>query len=58
MRAAVDERRDLADAIRAGRSQVLEVLVGDVMRTTRGRADASVVRELLLGLVLGGDAGG
>jgi len=53
VRTAVDARADLADAIRAGRTQVLDVLVGDVMRATRGRADASVVRELLLGLVLG-----
>jgi len=56
VRAAVDARSDLADAARAGRTQVLEVLVGDVMRATRGRADAAVVRTLLHGLISGRSA--
>lgn len=48
---AVDEaiaaNPDAAAKVRAGRVQAIGALVGAVMRTTRGQADASRVRELL-----------
>ena len=53
VRATVDAHPDLVETARAGQSNVLEVLVGDVMRATRGRADAAMVRTLVRGLVLG-----
>jgi aspartyl-tRNA(Asn)/glutamyl-tRNA(Gln) amidotransferase subunit B len=49
---AVDEaiagNADAADKIRAGKVQAVGALVGAVMKTTRGQADASVVRRLVL----------
>jgi aspartyl-tRNA(Asn)/glutamyl-tRNA(Gln) amidotransferase subunit B len=50
--AAVDEAiegdADAAEKIRAGKVQAVGALVGRVMKATRGQADASVVRRLLL----------
>ena len=50
--AAVDEaiaaNPDVADKVRGGKVQAAGVLVGAVMKATRGRADASRVRELIL----------
>ncbi|MCW2726186.1 MAG: glutamyl-tRNA(Gln) amidotransferase, subunit [Frankiales bacterium] len=50
--AAVDDaiaaQPDAADKIRAGKVQAVGALVGSVMKATRGQADASVVRRLLL----------
>jgi len=50
--AAVDEaiaaHPDVADKIRAGKVAAAGALVGAVMRATRGQADASRVRELIL----------
>jgi aspartyl-tRNA(Asn)/glutamyl-tRNA(Gln) amidotransferase subunit B len=49
---AVDEaiagNADAADKIRAGKVQAVGALVGAVMKATRGQADASVVRRLVL----------
>ena len=50
--AAIDEvlaaQPDVADRIRGGRLQAVGAIVGGVMKATRGQADASVVRRLLL----------
>jgi aspartyl-tRNA(Asn)/glutamyl-tRNA(Gln) amidotransferase subunit B len=50
--AAVDEaiaaNPDIADRIRGGRVAAADTLVGVVMKATRGQADASRVRELIL----------
>jgi aspartyl-tRNA(Asn)/glutamyl-tRNA(Gln) amidotransferase subunit B len=57
--AAVDEaiaaNPDVADKIREGKVAAAGVLVGAVMKTTRGQADAKTVRELILSR-LGGQA--
>ena len=49
---AVDEalaaQPGVADKVRAGKVQAVGALVGAVMKATRGQADASVVRRLLL----------
>jgi aspartyl-tRNA(Asn)/glutamyl-tRNA(Gln) amidotransferase subunit B len=49
---AVDEaiaaQPDAADKVRGGKVQAVGALVGAVMKATRGQADASVVRRLLL----------
>jgi aspartyl-tRNA(Asn)/glutamyl-tRNA(Gln) amidotransferase subunit B len=45
--AVVSERQDEAQAYRAGRHQVLGVLIGEVMRESQGRADPALVRRLL-----------
>ena len=49
---AVDEaiaaNPEVADRIRGGRTQAAGVLVGAVMKATRGQADAARVRELIL----------
>lgn len=45
--AALAARPDAVAAFQAGRSAALEVLVGEVMRATAGRADAAVARQLL-----------
>jgi aspartyl-tRNA(Asn)/glutamyl-tRNA(Gln) amidotransferase subunit B len=39
---------DIADKIRSGRVQAAGKIVGDVMKATRGQADAARVRELVL----------
>jgi aspartyl-tRNA(Asn)/glutamyl-tRNA(Gln) amidotransferase subunit B len=46
--AAIAEQPDTADKIRGGKVQAVGALVGAVMKATRGQADASVVRRLLL----------
>ncbi len=50
--AAVDEaiaaKPDVADKIRGGKVAAADALVGAVMKATRGQADASRVRELIL----------
>jgi aspartyl-tRNA(Asn)/glutamyl-tRNA(Gln) amidotransferase subunit B len=50
--AAVDEaiaaNPDVADKIRGGKVAAASALVGAVMKATRGKADASRVRELIL----------
>ena len=52
LNAAVDEaiaaHPDVADKIRGGKVAAVGALVGAVMKATRGRADASRVRELIL----------
>ncbi len=51
--AAVDEaiaaHPDVADKVRGGKVAASAALVGAVMKATRGKADASRVRELILG---------
>jgi len=39
---------DIADKIRSGKVQAAGKIVGDVMKATRGQADAARVRELVL----------
>jgi aspartyl-tRNA(Asn)/glutamyl-tRNA(Gln) amidotransferase subunit B len=46
--AAIEADADAAEKIRAGKVQAVGALVGRVMKETRGQADASVVRRLLL----------
>ena len=46
--AAIAADADAADKVRAGKVQAIGALVGAVMKATRGQADASVVRRLLL----------
>ncbi len=46
--AAIAAQPDAADKVRAGKVQAVGALVGAVMKATRGQADASVVRRLLL----------
>ncbi len=46
--AAIAAQPDAADKVRAGKVQAAGALVGAVMKATRGQADASVVRRLLL----------
>lgn len=47
VRAAIDGNADAVEKIRGGRVQAIGALVGDVMKQTRGQADAARVRELL-----------
>jgi aspartyl-tRNA(Asn)/glutamyl-tRNA(Gln) amidotransferase subunit B len=50
--AAVDEaiaaNPDIAEKVRSGKVAAAGALVGAVMKTTRGQADAKTVRELIL----------
>jgi len=46
--AAIAEQPETADKIRGGKVAAVGALVGAVMKATRGQADASVVRRLLL----------
>jgi len=46
--AAIAAQPDTADKVRGGKVQAVGALVGAVMKATRGQADASVVRRLLL----------
>jgi aspartyl-tRNA(Asn)/glutamyl-tRNA(Gln) amidotransferase subunit B len=46
--AAIAAQPDAADKVRAGKVQAVGALVGALMKATRGQADASVVRRLLL----------
>ena len=45
---AIAANPDIADKIRAGKVQAAGKIVGDVMKATRGQADAARVRELVL----------
>jgi len=45
---AIDAHPDVAGKVRGGKTQAAGVLVGAVMKATRGRADATRVRELIL----------
>jgi aspartyl-tRNA(Asn)/glutamyl-tRNA(Gln) amidotransferase subunit B len=45
---AIAANPDAADKVRAGKAAAAGVLVGAVMKTTRGQADAKTVRELIL----------
>ncbi len=45
---AIAENPDIADKVRAGKVAAVGALVGAVMKATRGQADATRVRELLL----------
>ena len=46
--AAIAAQPDAAEKVRAGKVQAVGALVGAVMKATRGQAEASVVRRLLL----------
>jgi aspartyl-tRNA(Asn)/glutamyl-tRNA(Gln) amidotransferase subunit B len=46
--AAIEANPDIASKIREGRLQAVGALVGAVMKATKGRADATRVRELIL----------
>ncbi len=46
--AAIEANPDVADKIRAGKVQAAGALIGAVMRTMGGKADAAKVRELIL----------
>jgi aspartyl-tRNA(Asn)/glutamyl-tRNA(Gln) amidotransferase subunit B len=45
---ALAAQPDIADKVRGGKVQAVGALVGAVMKATRGQADASVVRRLIL----------
>jgi aspartyl-tRNA(Asn)/glutamyl-tRNA(Gln) amidotransferase subunit B len=46
--AALDASPDVADKVRSGKVAAAGVIVGAVMKATRGKADAARVRELIL----------
>jgi aspartyl-tRNA(Asn)/glutamyl-tRNA(Gln) amidotransferase subunit B len=46
--AAIEANRDVAEKVRSGKVAAAGVLVGAVMKSTRGKADAGRVRELIL----------
>jgi aspartyl-tRNA(Asn)/glutamyl-tRNA(Gln) amidotransferase subunit B len=46
--AAIAARPDVAAKIRDGKTNAVGALIGDVMKATRGRADAARVSELIL----------
>ena len=48
VRAAIDSDADAAQKVRDGKVQTIGALVGAVMKATRGQADATRVRELLI----------
>ncbi|MCA0146468.1 Asp-tRNA(Asn)/Glu-tRNA(Gln) amidotransferase subunit GatB [Blastococcus sp. LR1] len=45
--AAIEGNPDVADKVRAGKVQAIGALVGAVMKTTRGKADAATVKRML-----------
>jgi aspartyl-tRNA(Asn)/glutamyl-tRNA(Gln) amidotransferase subunit B len=47
-RAAIEANPDVAEKVRGGKLPAIGVLVGAVMKATRGQADAATVRALLL----------
>jgi aspartyl-tRNA(Asn)/glutamyl-tRNA(Gln) amidotransferase subunit B len=47
VRAAIASNAQAVVDFKAGKEQALTFLVGQVMKVTRGRADPSVVRDLL-----------
>jgi len=50
-REVVESNPEVADAIRAGNINVVNKLVGRVMKKSRGTADALSVRKLLLEII-------
>jgi len=50
-REVVESNSEVADAIRSGNVNVVNKLVGRVMKKSRGTADALSVRKLLLGII-------
>lgn len=51
-REVVESNPEVADAIRAGNVNVVNKLVGRVMKKSRGTADAVSVRKLLLEIIM------
>lgn len=47
----IDSNPEVADAIQAGNTNVVNKLVGKVMKKSRGTADALSVRKLLLEMI-------
>jgi aspartyl-tRNA(Asn)/glutamyl-tRNA(Gln) amidotransferase subunit B len=45
--AAIEANPDVADKVRGGKVQAIGALVGAVMKTTRGKADAATVKRML-----------
>jgi aspartyl-tRNA(Asn)/glutamyl-tRNA(Gln) amidotransferase subunit B len=45
--AAIEGNPDVAEKVRSGKVQAIGALVGAVMKTTRGKADASTVKRML-----------
>ena len=45
--AAIEGNPDVAEKVRGGKVQAIGALVGAVMRTTRGQADAATVKRML-----------
>ena len=45
--AAIEGNPDVAEKVRAGKVQAIGALVGAVMKTTRGKADAATVKRML-----------
>jgi aspartyl-tRNA(Asn)/glutamyl-tRNA(Gln) amidotransferase subunit B len=50
-REAIESNPEVADAIRAGNINVINKLVGRVMKKSRGTADALSVKKLLLEII-------
>jgi len=50
----VDDNPDQANSYRSGKTKVLGWLIGQVMRTTRGKANPQLVRSLLVDQLAGG----
>jgi aspartyl-tRNA(Asn)/glutamyl-tRNA(Gln) amidotransferase subunit B len=46
--AAIAANPDVAGKVRSGKAAAVGVIVGAVMKATRGKADAARVRELIL----------
>jgi aspartyl-tRNA(Asn)/glutamyl-tRNA(Gln) amidotransferase subunit B len=51
--AAIAGAPDVVEKVRGGKVQALGALVGAVMKSTRGKADAAAVRRMLEERVLG-----
>ena len=45
--AAIEANPDVAEKVRGGKVQAIGALVGAVMKTTRGKADAATVKRML-----------
>jgi len=45
---AIDSNKEIVEKYKKGKKGVIGVLIGDVMKKTRGRANPEVVRRLLL----------
>ena len=54
-REVVESNSEVADAIRAGNVNVVNKLVGRVMKKSRGTTDALSVRKLLLEIIMAKD---